>query len=116
MSNQTVKEKIRQRRSQMLVHSCLYYEMDESIVSDDKWQQWANELALLQDENPDDCNIDFYDKEFKDWTGASGAFLPLNDPKVRSKAAYILKISENNYVQTGPDMVQYTGTLEEFIS
>ena len=116
MSNQTVKEKIRQRRSQMLVHSCLYYEMDESIVSDDKWQQWANELALLQDKNPDDCNIDFYDKEFKDWTGASGAFLPLNDPKVRSKAAYILKISENNYVQTDPDMVQYTGTLEEFIS
>ena len=116
MSNQTVKEKIRQRRSQMLVHSCLYYEMDESIVSDDKWQQWANELALLQDENPDDCNIDFYDKEFKDWTGASGAFLPLNDPKVRSKAAYILKISENNYVQTDPDVVQYTGTLEEFIS
>jgi len=116
MSNQTVKEKIRQRRSQMLVHSCLYYEMDESIVSDDKWQQWANELALLQDENPNDCNIDFYDKEFEDWTGASGAFLPLNDPKVRSKAAYILKISENNYVQTDPDVVQYTGTLEEFIS
>ncbi len=116
MSNQTVKEKIRQRRSQMLVHSCLYYEMDESIVSDDKWQQWANELALLQLENPNDCRLDFYDEEFEDWTGASGAFLPLNDPKVRSKAAYILKISENNYVQTDPDVVQYTGTLEEFIS
>ena len=116
MSNQTVKEKIRQRRSQMLVHSCLYYEMDESIVSDDKWQQWANELALLQLENPNDCQLDFYDEEFADWDGTSGAFLPLKDINVRNKAADILRISENNCVQTDPDVVQYTGTLEEFIS
>ncbi len=116
MSNQTVKEKIRQRRSQMLVHSCLYYKMDESIVSDDKWQQWANELTLLQTENPSECNIGFYDEEFADWDGASGAFLPLDDPNVISKASHILKISENNSVQTDKNVVQYTGTLEEFIS
>ncbi len=93
MSKQTIKEKIRQRRSQMLVHSCLYYEMDESIVDDATWQKWADELTVLQEENPKACKLDFYDEPFKDWTGASGAFLPLNDPKVRSKAAYILKIS-----------------------
>lgn len=93
MSKQTIKEKIRQRRSQMLVHSCLYYEMDESIVDDATWQKWADELTVLQEENPKACKLNFYDEHFKDWTGASGAFLPLNDPKVRSKAAYILKIS-----------------------
>ena len=116
MSNQTVKEKIRQRRSQMLVHSCLYYEMDESIVSDDKWQQWANELALLQLENPNDCLLDFYDEEFADWDGTTGAFLPLKDINVRNQAAHILRISENSDVQTDKNVVQYTGTLEEFIS
>ena len=93
MSKQTIKEKIRQRRSQMLVHSCLYYEMDESIVDDYTWQKWADELTVLQEENPKACKLDFYDEYFKEWTGASGAFLPLNDPKVRRKAAYILKIS-----------------------
>lgn len=93
MSKQTIKEKIRQRRSQMLVHSCLYYEMDDPIVDDYTWQKWADELTVLQEENPKACKLDFYDEYFKDWTGASGAFLPLNDPKVRSKAAYILKIS-----------------------
>lgn len=116
MCSQTIKEKIRQRRSQMLVHSCLYYEMDESIVDDYTWQKWADELTTLQTENPDDCAIDFYDEHFKDWNGATGAFLPLTDPKIRSKAEYILRISENNNVQIDQNVVQYTGTLEEFIS
>tara|TARA_E500000318_G_scaffold4934_3_gene5067 strand:- start:298 stop:585 length:288 start_codon:yes stop_codon:yes gene_type:complete len=89
---QTVKEKIRQRRSQMLVHSCLYYKMDKPIVDDDTWQKWANELAELQKENPDDCKINFYDKEFKDWTGDTGFHLPLYDRKVIMKAQQILNI------------------------
>ena len=53
----TVKEIIRQRRSQMLVHSYLYYRLDKPIISDDTWQKWANELAELQRENPFDCKI-----------------------------------------------------------
>ena len=89
---QTIKEKIRQRRSQMLVHSFLYYRMDDPIIDDDKWQRWANELAELQNNNPDDCNIDFYDEEFKDWNGDTGFHLPLNDSKVRKKALQIKNI------------------------
>ena len=113
---QTLSEKIRQRRHQMIIHSYIYYHLDDNIVSDDKWQQWANELALLQNENPDDCQLDFYDEEFIDWDGTSGAFLPLKDINVRNKAAHILRISENSDVQTDKNVVQYTGTLEEFIS
>ena len=90
----TIKERIRQRRSQMLVHSRLYYIDDEPIVDDDTWQRWANELAELQRENPFDCNINFFDKEFSDWSGDSGFKLPLKDPKVIKKAEYIYKISE----------------------
>ena len=78
----------------MLIHSCLYYEMDESIISDHQWQEWADELEKLQKENPDDCKINFFDFEFKDWTGATGNHLPLRDPWVWSKAKYILEINE----------------------
>ena len=74
----------------MLVHSYIYYEKDDNIVDDFTWQAWADELAVLQDENPDDCHIGFYDKEFEGWNGASGAFLPLKDPKVIAKAEKIL--------------------------
>ena len=79
----------------MLVHSYIYYEKDDNIVDDFTWQRWADELAELQDKNPDDCNIGFYDKEFENWTGASGAFLPLRDPWVVSKAEKILLYNRN---------------------
>lgn len=92
----SVKEVIRQRRAQMLVHSYLYYVLGESIVSDDKWQQWADELESLQRDHPAECNIGFYDVEFRDWTGATGMHLPKDD-NVRAKADFLLRYSLGQY-------------------
>lgn len=83
---QTLSEKIRQRRTQMLVHSYLYYEMDENVIDDHKWQEWADELVELQKQRKD---IGFYDAAFADWTGASGAFLPF-DEWVKKRAKDLL--------------------------
>ena len=44
--------------------------------------------------NPNDCNIDFYDKAFEGWNGDTGFKLPLNDPKVIKKAMQIKRIHE----------------------
>jgi hypothetical protein len=112
---QTIPEKIKQRRSQMLVHSCLYYDMDDSIIDDHTWQRWADELSELQNEYPQHCKIGFFDKEFVGWDGTSGYHLPLRDPWVRNKAAQILSYSEKNCVQPEEDVIQYTGNLEEFM-
>jgi hypothetical protein len=76
---QTLSEKIRQRRTQMLVHSYLYYVMDENVISDEKWQQWADELTSLQstwNALGMTKEIGFYDKEFADWNGSTGMHLP----------------------------------------
>ena len=91
-NNDLIKAKIRQRRAQMLIHSCLYYELNESIVSDHKWQDWADELELLQTNNPDCVKIGFFDNEFRDWTGATGNHLPHRHPWVLRKSQYILKV------------------------
>lgn len=115
MVQQTIPEKIKQRRSQMLVHSCLYYDMDDSIIDDHTWQRWADELSELQNEYPQHCKIGFFDKEFVGWDGTSGYHLPLRDPWVRNKAAQILSYSEKNCVQPEEDVIQYTGNLEEFM-
>lgn len=93
---QTLSEKIRQRRTQMLVHSYLYYEMDENVIDDHKWQEWADELVELHTAwfrfnapKP----IGFYDEAFADWTGASGAFLPFDEwVKKRAKSLLDSKI------------------------
>lgn len=89
---QTVAEKTKQRRSQMLVHSCIYYHLDDSVVSDHQWQAWANELRDLQ--NLFGWEIGFYDEEFRGWEGSTGFDLPLRDPVVMSKATRLLEQRE----------------------
>ena len=81
-SVQTLSEKIKQRRTQMLIHSYLYYEADSPVISDDKWQEWADELVELQKQK---LEINFYDQVFADWTGATGMHLPF-DPWVVKRA------------------------------
>lgn len=93
---QTIKEKIRQRRSQMLVHSCIYYELDDSIVSDNDWQRWANELVELHKKYPKHRKIGFFDREFSTWDGSSGYHLPHRHPWVYNKAQQLLKHSQEN--------------------
>ena len=86
-----VKELIKRRRGQMLVHSCIYYELNSNIVSDDVWQRWANELRDLQNNHPDQCNIGYYDMEFKDWNGDTGAMLPLKNERIWTMAKQLLR-------------------------
>lgn len=76
----------------MLIHSCIYYEMDDNIVSDHTWQKWAEELQKLQEEHPEHLKIGFYDYNFKDWDSATGAHLPHRDPWVYRKAKQLLKM------------------------
>ena len=99
LSKDEVKSKIRQRRAQMLIHSCIYYEMNDNIVSDHQWQAWADELQKLQEENPDCCNIGFFDYEFRDWTGATGNHLPHRQPWVYNKAQYLLELRDKGLLK-----------------
>lgn len=68
--------KIQQRRLQMLVHSYLYYDLNENIVSDAKWSEWAMELVKLQKDNPEIASQVIYAEEFEDFDGSSGFDLP----------------------------------------
>lgn len=76
---QTIQEKIKQRRRQMLVHSYIYYELNQNIVSDHKWAEWAKELQELQQKYPkESAEVEEYE-QFKDWDGSSGAFLKFGE-------------------------------------
>lgn len=81
-----IAELIQRRRLQLLVHSCLYYEMDTNLVSDRQWDIWAKELVQLQAQYPEiSVNVIWYDA-FKDWDASTGFNLPLKDPWVMRKA------------------------------
>ena len=53
MTDNDIAELIKRRRLQILVHSCIYYEFNESIVDDATWAKWAVELEQLQTAYPD---------------------------------------------------------------
>lgn len=78
--------KIQQRRLQMLVHSCIYYELDQNIIPDRQFDEWARELVKLQKDHPEIASRVCYAEAFADWDASTGAFLPLTDPWVMAKA------------------------------
>lgn len=81
-----IAELIQQRRLQLLVHSCIYYELNNNIVSDKQWDDWARELVTLQKHYPNIAKEVMWHDAFEDWDASTGAFLPLKDEWVIRKA------------------------------
>ena len=75
----------------MLVHSYLYYKKDAPVITDDKWQQWADELTDLQTNYPEAAKLDFYDDVFADWNGSTGMHLPF-DPWLEKKVKELYNV------------------------
>lgn len=85
--------KIKQRRLQMLVHSYIYYELNDNLVSDEKWAQWARELRDLQLKYPDISKDVKYSRMFEDWDASTGYHLRF-DEWTRNTAAYLLAVRD----------------------
>ena len=85
-----IAELIQQRRYQMLIHSCIYYHLNQNIISDKKWDEWARELRDLQSQYPKISEQVVLFEYFKDWDASTGAFLPITLPWVVSKAKSFL--------------------------
>ena len=91
--NKKAYAKIQQRRLQMLVHSYIYYELNENIISDATWSRWAKELEKLQKKYPKTSKKVPYHEQFKNWDGSSGAFLDFDD-KIIGTANYLLDMRD----------------------
>lgn len=97
-----IRSLILRRRLQVLVHSCIYYELNENIVADSTWSAWAEELTELQKKYPKIADRVDYAKEFKGFDGSTGFHLPTRNPEIMAKARYLLKICKERdvYVRT----------------
>ena len=74
-----------------MVHSCLYYEMDTNIISDEVFDRWSNELVVLMKKYPNEYS-DRFDIFFRNWDGSSGYDFPHRDPWVYNKAYRIRNV------------------------
>lgn len=95
MNEKEIIELITRRRRQVLVHSIIYYRMDDNIISDAQYDNWARELRVLHNQYPElSKKADLYN-EFKEWhenEGSSGYMLPLEDPKYIGIAQMLIDI------------------------
>ena len=91
LSEQQLRERIQQRRRQILVHSYLYYHLDTTIIEDSKFDYFSNDLVDLQGKYPElSREVPFYE-EFKDFDGSSGFYLKYNQPVIVNAANRLLQ-------------------------
>lgn len=95
-----IAELIQQRRLQILVHSCIYYELNQNNVPDATWDAWAKELVELQNAHPDIACCVEYAKEFDGFDGSTGFDLPIRDAWVISKAKQLCKYGQQRDIKT----------------
>ena len=91
-SRKSIAELLNRRRRQILVHSIIYYKMNDNLISDSTWSAWATELEELQAEYPEIAAKVPYAKEFKDFDHSTGMNLPLNDPWAVNKARQLIAL------------------------
>lgn len=91
MTPEQIQALINQRRRQILVHSVIYYMMDDSIISDATWAKWAKELEELQKQYPDIAEQCVYADAFRGFDHSTGFNLPLHDEWATRKAMQLLK-------------------------
>jgi NAD-dependent DNA ligase len=73
-----IKSLITRRRRQVLVHSCLYYKFNTTLISDHTYDAWARELMELQRKYPDIAAECAHADAFADWSETTSGFnLPL---------------------------------------
>ncbi len=79
--------RIRMLRICLAVHSYIYYELGVSLVSDQRWQEWADELTEMHTKHPE--YTDAHDEYFDDWDGTTGYHL-CKIPGLHSSAMKIM--------------------------
>lgn len=93
VSNKTI-EWVNRRQRQILVHSFLYYQLNENIISDYTFDLWSKELAEVMQNEPELVKQSVYYEAFKDFDGSSGYNLPYSHPDIQDAGMRLL-----NYVK-----------------
>ncbi|MCG0050749.1 DNA ligase LigA-related protein [Priestia aryabhattai] len=91
--NEKIMELISRRRRQMLVHSFLYHQLNDSLIDDYTFDRWCKELVELQLKYSRESLQVVYANDFKDFDGSSGYNLPYNRSEIQTVGYRLLKIA-----------------------
>ena len=89
---------INRRRRQILVHSYIYYELDDNIVDDATWSKWALELEELQRDHPEESAAGVYAEDFENFDHSTGAGLNYFKSEIIGVARMLLRYKHEKEV------------------
>ena len=93
--NELIQQKIRQ----YLIHSFLYYELDESVISDRNYDRICKDVAKLISDSSDKDSLPFHDLVISNLAeNASGFSISNYPPEIVSVALHLLY--QTNYVNS----------------
>ena len=90
LTTDQIAERITRRRRQLLIHSVIYYNLNDNLITDAQWSLWAIELENLQADYPDIAAKCPYAEAFSGFEHSTGYNLPLDDPWANRKARQLL--------------------------
>ena len=101
----SVLKKIERRRRQLLVHSYIYYELNDSVISDSQWSEWALELEELQRNHPEESSKAVFYDEFKNFDHSTGAGLDYFKDEIICAAKLLLHNRDGNRNYISSDVI-----------
>jgi hypothetical protein len=93
------RELIRRRWMQVLIHSCIYYRLNASVIEDNQWNKWARELYDLVKKYPKIAQGMIYHEALLKFDPATGFDLPISQPYIVKRAEAIIKLTEENKIK-----------------
>ena len=81
---------IQRRRSQILAHSLIYYELATNLASDAQWGEWGLALVKSHKEHPNEAESVIFSEQFKDFDASTGYNLPFRDEQIINIAYRLL--------------------------
>lgn len=85
--DEEILELINRRERQVLVHSCLYYHFNTSIITDAEYDKWSHQLYDIIVQNPVEFRNSVLHEEFKNFDGNTGMGLPYD-------SAFAMRVAE----------------------
>ena len=79
-----------------MVHSIIYYRMNDNLISDNQWAEWALELEALQNKYPEIAKTCVYADGFEDFDHSTGCNLPLDDQWGVRTAEYLIYLRDRD--------------------
>ena len=82
----------------MVIHSYIYYHLNDTLVSDEVWQGMADKLAMMQQDGPQ--AIGCYDDAFVGWDGSTGHHLPADSWVIHKATQLLARRDKTAVIQT----------------